>query len=333
MMNENTNNGRPDPAWPAEVQAWMDRHPGADKAALEKIWHMAGYALLNDPSQELDPARVALIRSRIQTAALTDAGREGTAAEQLKSRPHIFRLTPVWAVAASFVLLLGAGLFLGLRTRSITVPARETMLVTLPDGSLIEMNSGTSLSYRRAFGWLSRRVQLDGEAYFDVQKNGLPFHVHTFNASVEVLGTRFNVRAWGNGEAPETVVVLEDGQVRFSSHTAPEDAIVLHPRQMSLVGRDGIPSTPEKVLFEPFVAWRSGGYAFDNAPTGVILEEIERRFGVVIHTQPETIRTERLSLFLGKTDNIETILEVICSPRNYRYRTLANGYVIENPHP
>src|SRR5690606_693130 len=114
-------------------------------------------------------------------------------------------------MAAAAVVVVGLGAALWLRPTVHRAPLGERLAVVLPDGSRVELNSGSRLAYRRTFGWRARRVDLHGEAFFDVVPADVPFTVRTFNSAVTVLGTRFNVRAWPDDEQAETAVVLEEG--------------------------------------------------------------------------------------------------------------------------
>ncbi|MFQ5568137.1 MAG: FecR family protein, partial [Rhodothermales bacterium] len=198
-----------------------------------------------------------------------------------------------------------------------------------PDGSLITLNSGTTLTYRRTFGWRTRAIRLEGEAFFDVTASAKVFRVHTFNSAVTVLGTRFNVRAWAQDPTDKTTVVLEEGRVRFAANAAPQQGVVLQPGQMSrVVGDAATPTVPVEVPVDRLMAWRTGGMAFTDQSIGDILAEVERRFGVDVRTTPDSIRDERLSLFLNSVDDVETVLAAICSPRGYRFQATDTGYTL-----
>ena len=71
------------------------------------------------------------------------------------------------------------------------ISGTELQLVTLPDGSLVELNAGSRLTYSNT----SRKVELQGEAFFQVQKDEVQFVVSTGISKVVVLGTAFNVRS------------------------------------------------------------------------------------------------------------------------------------------
>ena len=138
---------------------------------------------------------------------------------------------------------MAVGAALWLRPITLTVPTGDYLTTTLPDGTLATLNSGTTLSYRRTFGWRTRTVRLHGEAFFDVTTDADPFRVQTFNSTVTVLGTRFNVRAWSGDLTGASTVVLEEGRVRFAANATPQQGVELQPGQMSRVGGEATAPT------------------------------------------------------------------------------------------
>lgn len=219
-----------------------------------------------------------------------------------------------------------------LRTVTVTVPSSTIVKLDLPDGSHVELNSGSQLSYRRF--WLGRRqVQLEGEAFFTVVSADAPFVVNTFNATVEVIGTRFNVRAWREDLWPETVVVLESGEVVLAAQTMPERVVRLKPGQMSHVpAQAALPGQPVSASLQQLLAWRQGGFAFNNQPLGNILAELERRFGVAVEA-PLSIAQDSLVLFMGTDAGLEDILQAVSGFRGYQYRITESGYELILPAP
>jgi len=99
--------------------------------------------------------------------------------------------------------------------QNITVPYGGKTQFTLPDGSAVWLNSGSSFSYPNKFDG-ERIVELTGEAYFNVEKQKEPFKVKTKYGEVEVFGTQFNVKAYENDNHIETT--LKSGEVLIQAH-------------------------------------------------------------------------------------------------------------------
>ena len=321
MSNTPSANPSPELGLPPEAQAWVTEHPEADPAALEAVWRLAEHVQPPDAAFEPDPDRVAALRAQLHATVAPEA-----AAARLK----LLRIVPhSWAVAASIVLLIAAGVGLWMQPITTIVPAGETRVTVLPDGSTVELNSGARLSYARTYGWRSRAVRLTGEAFFEVADDAQkPFTVATFNAAVTVLGTRFNVRAWPNDPTRETMVVLEEGQVQLAAAKARDQAVILTTGQMSrVVGDDALPTPSAPASVEQMLIWREGGFFFSDHPAAVILAEVERRFDVPIAV-PDALSGRRLGLYLTRPESVDPVLDALCAYLGCRYRATPTGYEI-----
>ena len=314
------------PTLPPAMQPRLGACTEAERTELETTWHLAGLGKEAEVAPSTDAAWARLLDT-------LDNGRPVGAPRKLRpERGSHRRRRGRWRwgmVGLTVVAVVGMALAFWRQPVTIHAPRGSTVAVTLPDGSQAELNSGSALAYeRRLFGW-TRTLRLDGEAFFEVVRAEEPFVVETFNAAVAVLGTRFNVRAWPDDDQPETVVVLQSGAVELVSRTGRARAVRLEPGQLSRLPLGaGQPSQPEAVSVDRLLAWRSGGLVFNNQPLGVILSEVERRFGVEIRTRPRSIEHDSLVLFLARPPNAEAVLEAICRFRGYRYRATDDGYAI-----
>jgi len=100
---------------------------------------------------------------------------------------------------------------------NIYVPKGERMQVIFPDGSLAHLNSDTKLSYPKKFGFSDRKIQMDGEAYFQIEKNqNRPFVVELDSVAINVTGTSFNLEAYSSERTIS--VVLDEGKVNLKPH-------------------------------------------------------------------------------------------------------------------
>ena len=243
----------------------------------------------------------------------------------------VSQVTFLWRwVGVAAVLLVGLGVFGWYHPRSVTVAYGEQQSLTLPDGSLVELSSGTTLTYQRF--WVSkRRVQLAGEAFFDVVKGTQPFVVETFNAEVIVTGTRFNVRAWPQEDMPETAVSLQEGQVAVAALTMPQTMVYLEPGQTSRVSDDAIVAPSTVVSMEPILVWRTGGIAFSDAPLTEVFRALERRFNIAVTADTPTIAHRRVTYLDPHPTSGLTVLSDICFTLNLHYRKTANGYEVIQP--
>jgi len=232
----------------------------------------------------------------------------------------------IWAGSALGMMLLLVGIALWLRPVVKTAPYGEQASVQLPDGSTIELNSGSSITYPRFFSD-TRSVSLNGEAYFDVTESDVPFIVETFNANVQVLGTTFNVKAWPSGWQPESVVTLTSGSVRLSASTLSEEPLVMTPGQTIAVRQEGTELIESEADTDThLLAWRKGELVFKGQKLISVLEEIERRYGINVELRVNQLLEKEVTLAYRPATSAENVLENLCHALNLQYRPISNGY-------
>lgn len=123
-----------------------------------------------------------------------------------------------------------------------TKPGSRTQ-IQLPDGSVVRLNSSSSLTYDKNFGKSVREVSLTGEAFFDVTKDSShPFIIHTSVIDVKVLGTAFNVRSYPNDANTETSLIR--GKVEVTVKNRANEKVYLEPNEKLVVANDN--STVDK---------------------------------------------------------------------------------------
>lgn len=255
----------------------------------------------------------------------------------------------LWAAAAAVALLVVTSFFWLFRPTVVSAPYGLTEALTLPDGSHVELASGSTLRYH----WLgrseARHVTLTGEAFFDVAHDAdRPFVVEAFNADVTVLGTRFNVAAWPDDLRPETIVTLESGRVRvdprpsLSTDTdrpeAPEalraqavsDAVVLQPGEAAVVHAGARLLPADSVSLARMLAWRSGGFFVSDRPLASVLDQVERRFDVEIEVTADLAR-RRVSYLNPDPPSAAAVLADLCQALDLRYRRTADGFDVFAP--
>ena len=315
-MNEHasdSNNGSR--GLPVEVQSWLKDYPQEEAQSLEEIWTLAAHARQFDPPVALDRDRFSQMRDTVL---------QETKKEPARLVVLHFVTGRVLRIAASLVVLALVGGLFWTRPISYSTPPGVQRTVQLDDGSTVFLNSGSRLTHKKTFGKNHRAVKLKGEAFFDVAHHETPFTVETFNGTVTVLGTRFNVRARDNEQEPETVVVLEQGSVRFTSRTNGTPSVVLKPGETSTIAGASAPSTPAPTNVGQSTSWRVGGLYFIDEPVGVVIDEIARRFDVEVRVIPLSLRQERVSLRLSEARSAGEALSMMAIARNYTLRE-ANG--------
>ena len=183
----------------------------ADEAAeLRKIWDASASG--NDPVAFADES-VDVMRQRVLGGMSRQITRPPVARRGHRAIP-MRRVVPMLVVLAVTCLL---GVLYLQRPVVVEAPLGEMVSVLLPDNSTVILNSGARLTYPRYWGE-KRSAHLEGEAYFNIIKEEIPFFVSTFDADIEVLGTRFNVQAWEASAEPHTLPLrLLQGRITICS--------------------------------------------------------------------------------------------------------------------
>lgn len=198
----------------------------------------------------------------------------------------------------------------------ISVEKGQKANVTLPDGSKVWLNSQTKLTYSQDFNVKERRLQLDGDAFFEVAHDpGKPFIVQNNDVSVEALGTAFEVKAYAEDDFVTSILIRGKIRVAVSGGEA-----VLKPNEMvSYHKPTGKLSQSTLVNAEDFIGWMHDQLHFENESLGNIAKIIERTYNVKVVFRSESLKEQH---YTGTVDNnsLENFLNVISltSPVSFR---------------
>lgn len=185
----------------------------------------------------------------------------------------------------------------------------EKATITLPDGSLVTLNSNSRLVYTpKNFNKESRRLDFMGEGYFDVAKNkDKPFIIDGRGLQVKVLGTKFNLLARDESDFAE--LYLESGIVEFSSLKSQESVIMQPNKKVILNQRTGKLTLIDELEADA-VAWKNNEMVFRNAPLHSVVNSISDNYHVDIRFKCQLDSTD---LFTGTlvTDDLNSVLAVL----------------------
>ena len=164
----------------------------------------------------------------------------------------------------------------------ITASVGSVVRYELPDNSVVWLNSGSTLRYPTVFRGEEREVDLQGEAYFDVQTDKKhPFYVNTPSGiRVYVYGTRFNVSAYESEDYVEAV--LESGHVSVFMPVYGTSE-TLHPGERLLFDKKALQYMKSEVDVSEKTAWKDGKLIFRNTSLDEMLKRLSRHFNVDIH--------------------------------------------------
>ncbi|APU96439.1 FecR domain-containing protein [Sphingobacterium siyangense] len=187
----------------------------------------------------------------------------------------------------------------------LATPLGGIYQITLPDGTKVWLNAGSSLKYPMSFAKNERRVSLEGEAFFEVTKDSArPFKVLSKGQEIEVLGTAFNVNAYPDNTVIKTTLV--NGKVKLSNHKRYSEAIYLLPGQQSTNSNNGKIQLAN-VDTAPFTAWKEGLFYFDETPLSDALQQIGRWYNVEVKYKGEVPQTH----FYGRIKRSKPLRDVL----------------------
>jgi len=200
---------------------------------------------------------------------------------------------------------------------SIHTPAGQRTRIQLPDGTTVWLNACSTLQYPSFFTSENRRVNLYGEAYFEVaHRDKKPFIVETSRCNIEVLGTHFNVEAYPN--TPKFETCLMEGSVKVSSKHNSQDFVVLKPHEKAALeqGRLRVSTVTD---YNDYL-WKEGIISFKNQSFNAVMHSFEKYFGTKI-----VITNKHVSKFFytGKfrqTDGIDYALRVLQNDIDFTFR-------------
>lgn len=189
------------------------------------------------------------------------------------------------------------------KMRTLSTPRGVDFKITLPDGTDVWLNAESSLQFPTAFTNETRKVILNGEAYFKVAHNkDCPFIVETEKMKIRVLGTEFNFRNYMS-EKPQ--VSLIDGSISILNTSASEENIILKPGQGACVEEDGRIRVLQHVDTYGVTQWVSGYFYFRNRSLIEILQELGRWYNVgVVFENPDCIN-DKMHFSALRSANIE----------------------------
>ncbi|TZF84908.1 FecR family protein [Pedobacter sp. BS3] len=231
---------------------------------------------------------------------------------------------------------------------TLTVPRGGQYQLQLPDGTKVWLNSASSLRYPSKFSGGERRVELSGEAYFEVAKAPLnppkggkshssnslssgegreeawiPFIVVTATQEVEVLGTHFNISAYHDDETTQTTLL--EGKVRVSSTNSGFRDIILKPGQAAVTSlrKPGVEiTTPDDA--DDIIAWKNGYFIFNNENIRDIMKKLSRWYNFDVAYQGDMSDIAFQGNYL-RSRNLDNLLKTMELTNKIHFKTTPGG--------
>ena len=261
--------------------------------------------------------------------------------QEARLRESILPNRRIWVVAA--LLLLVAGIVAALlyfndtsgqqratgpvaangTVKHSNTPGERTRHI-LPDGSIADLNAGSTLEYPQSFDPGNRTVKLNGEAFFEVTHNSnRPFRVVTENLEVVVLGTQFNI----NTEAMSPAVALVDGKVRLRSN-ASAATLELSPNQMALFDKGTRSFTSTSFDPRAVTGWKDGYLVFREASFSKVLEQLRAWYGVEIAVRNVPSSPDWSYTATFRQESLENVLQSMSLLRPFEYQIRPDSLIL-----
>lgn len=300
------------------VEAWIASSSENKKYfdELEKTWIISGKIAPKPVVVNVDEAWLK-IKSKIAQPVV-----------EVKQTP-VFKLSPWLKVAAVAILLVGIfGIYKYMNPQAdqITLTAKNEILTdTLQDGSVISLNKNSSLSYPESFAGNERRVQLKGEAFFEVEPDAeRPFIIELGHESqVKVLGTSFNIE---EGDST-TEVFVKTGKVEFKSS---ESAVVLKPGEKGVLsyatGKITLAKAEQLDFNETY--WLDQKLDFNETRLSEVILILSAIFETNIDLEnPGSGNCVLMTSF--ERESLDQILQIIATSFGLEVEKTANGYILK----
>lgn len=226
------------------------------------------------------------------------------------------------SIAASVLLLMTLGLFARLYQKQVLVPGEETAQHILPDGSEVFLNGDSRLTYAPYWWMIKRQVNLEGEAFFRVEK-GSRFKVNTKPGTTEVLGTQFNVYA----RRKEFRVYCQEGKVAVS--TPDQEKLILRAGDYSMVENKKLNKRKGRDSESKILSWKR--FIYNTTPLKKVFEDFERQYGVKIQLRIKELKQRHYTGVFEKAFSITESLQIVCRSENLYFTEKKKGsYIIRS---
>ncbi|MEN0052816.1 MAG: FecR domain-containing protein [Mucilaginibacter sp.] len=251
------------------------------------------------------------------------------------SEKSVFYFRRWMSVAAGIFMVFGVVAFLLHRTKQMsqqqavvyyekTVPYGKKIQIGLSDGTQVWVNSGSKLRYPSSFTGSKRELYLEGEAYFDVAHDEKrPFIIHTGKVFTQVLGTAFNIKAYGSSKMSVTVA-----RGKVSVGLQRKLLSILTPNQCLSYNQISGDAKKYKVNASR-LRWMNGDLILDDTNLGEAAQVIERWYNVKITFNNPDVKTYHFTASFLKHENIDQVMNVLSELTRFRYERNGSEIIIK----
>jgi len=284
-----------------KIQKWINKNSKNDRLLKNTkiLWE----------SMEKQKEHIDVDKAWSQLKAKIDTTREN------ESTPVLSIKQTVLKYAASVILIIGIGT-IGYFSyqqfgKSGNMVSIETSLnesnkeIKLPDGSVAFLNKESEVNYPKTFKEEARSIHFTGEAYFDIEKDkDKPFVINTDKATIEVLGTSFNVNTRSSNKVE---VFVKSGKVKLRSKSE-NNSIIITKGFIGIL--EGTKLTKKRNEDVNYLAWRTGKLIFKKSKLEEVVQSINRTYDTRIIINSDSIKNKEITATFDQ-EPVEHILEVI----------------------
>ncbi len=329
--------GRSTPEERRSFDRWLEEDPEHRRTfeTVAEIWQMAENPTIAAPPDEdfvrRDWERVA---AAIGASGKAERGRDRRGSGSADRAPTVRRVRRTsserLAFAAALVVLVAAGIWLATQfseklggaeladLREVSTPPGQRARIPLGDGTIAHLNVASTLRYPEPFVNGERALILDGEAFFEVAEDeSRPFVVHAADAVVEVVGTKFAVRAYDDSDVVD--VVVSEGRVALRNDGPGDgDELVLSAQQKGRVA-DGVVHRMEGYVdVQRDLAWMENRLIFADVPLRDVAVELRRWYTLDVRIADPDIAELHLTAEF-QSEPVHEILNVIAASLEVSY--------------
>jgi transmembrane sensor len=209
---------------------------------------------------------------------------------------------------------------------TLATPRKGQYQLRLPDGTKVWLNAESSIHYPTGFRGKERRVQITGEAYFEVAHDKeMPFIVEKGDMQVEVLGTHFNVNAYNDESAIKTTLL--EGKVKVRRQWAVDSGesakgkgqkakdkiqeVVLKPGEQAIAEAHSPLTIHHSPDLEQVIAWKNGLFHFESADIKTVMRQLSRWYDVEVVYEGTAVKNDPLFVEISRNTRLSDVLKVL----------------------
>ena len=267
------------------------------------------YNIATRNNQQINPSKITLVTGRGDLSELSDP----SALAKLAKKGIM-----VYGDTLDYTLSVNGGR----GDHTLHVPRKRTFTIKLADGTLVKLNSESSLTYPARFANNQREVMLNGEAFFQVSKDvSRPFLASTTFQHIKVLGTTFNIKAYSY--ETKVVTTLVEGKVEVREiikrksgemercGNEEEQAVQLVPGLQYVYEKKSGTGEVKEVDVNKYISWKEGVYYFESERLEDIMNNLSRWYGVNVMFRSDNLKELVLSGRLRRDETPDNLIKTI----------------------